>query len=375
MSGSDRGRATDRHARAAAIVLALTLPADTVMYLLLPIFAPAFGVTLPEAGVLLAANRLVRIAGYGYVVRFYNEHGSRRSCVIAVAMAALAAFGYCMLSGFLALLVLRVIWGIAFAFMNIATQVTATAEPEGAAERSGRSRAVIAFGPMVALPLAAIAAAHVGPRPVFFVLGLVSLVAFLPCPALPAADRTQRPGKRFGWPARVDVWSFVHGFALDGVFVFMLSLLAAASFPDHAALAAATALALRYFAEVFLAPLGGRMARRFGARELLLALSIGAGLALALVNASAGWIAVVVVVLLRGLMQPLPPPVAAALAPPEHRVMALANLATWRDVGAGLGPLVAGTLAGVWTPGGIYLAIGLMLAASALLLSAARRES
>jgi hypothetical protein len=37
---------------------------DPVLYLLLPLHAAAFGITLPEAGLLLAANRIVRIFGY-----------------------------------------------------------------------------------------------------------------------------------------------------------------------------------------------------------------------------------------------------------------------------------------------------------------------
>lgn len=366
---SDELHRADRQSNAAAAVLGLTLPADTAMYLLLPLFAATFGVSLPEAGLLLAANRLVRIVGYGAVVRYYNEHGSRKSCRLAIAMAAVAAFGYTLASGLLALLVLRVVWGIAFAFMNIATQVTATALAEGAAERSGRSRAIIALGPMLALPLAALAATQWGPRVVFVVLGLASLVAFLPAVRLPDADRTQKPGRRFGRPERIDVWSFVQGFVLDGVFVFTLSLLAAATFTGNAPLAAAIALALRYCAELLLSPAGGRLARRFGARQLLAALTVASGVALAIVDVTIGWVAVLAVVILRGLIQPLPPPVAASMARPEHRVMALANLATWRDVGAGLGPLAAGAMAGVWAPGTIYAVTGVVLALSALLLA------
>ena len=49
-------------------------------------------------------------------------------------------------------------------------------------------------------------------------------------------------------------------------------------------------------------------------------------------------------VLLRGLLQPLPAPVAAAMHPGPGWVPALARLATWRDLGAGAGPLVAGVL-------------------------------
>ena len=42
-----------------------------------------FGVNLPEAGLLLAANRLVRIAGYGWVARGYERFGPRAACIAA----------------------------------------------------------------------------------------------------------------------------------------------------------------------------------------------------------------------------------------------------------------------------------------------------
>jgi len=47
------------------------LPRHTVLYLLLRLHASTFGVTLPEAGILLAANRAVSIFGYRRIARFY----------------------------------------------------------------------------------------------------------------------------------------------------------------------------------------------------------------------------------------------------------------------------------------------------------------
>lgn len=119
-----------------------------VLYLLLPMYGPAFGITLAEAGVLLAANRLVRIVGYGWVARFYARRGDRATCTLAVAAAVLCALSNAALSGFWALLPLR---GLCFAALNLSTQVLATAMPLGAAARSGRSRAFIAVEPMLAL--------------------------------------------------------------------------------------------------------------------------------------------------------------------------------------------------------------------------------
>jgi cytochrome c biogenesis factor len=72
------------------------------------------------------------------------------------------------------------------------------------------------------------------------------------------------------------------------------------------------------------------------------------------------------VVGLRGLLQPLPAPVAAARARPEERVATLARLATWRDIGAGVGPLLAGVLLPVLPPLLLYGAVGLALAVASL---------
>jgi hypothetical protein len=56
--------------------------------------------------VLLAANRLVRIAGYGWVARFYAERGPRLACLLAALGSVLSTLGYGLLSGILSLLAL-----------------------------------------------------------------------------------------------------------------------------------------------------------------------------------------------------------------------------------------------------------------------------
>ena len=122
----------DRASRDAALTLGLGLPGDTVLYLLLPLYAAEFGVSLPEAGVLLAANRLVRIAGYGWVARGYERFGPRAACIAAALGAAASTLGYALLSGLFPLLAARLLWGLSFAALNIATQALATAEAHGA---------------------------------------------------------------------------------------------------------------------------------------------------------------------------------------------------------------------------------------------------
>jgi predicted MFS family arabinose efflux permease len=369
--------AADRHSRNASLTLALAQPGDTLLYVLLPLHHDVFGVSLAEAGLLLAANRLVRIAGYGWVARFYAEHGPRASCLLAVAGATLTTLGYASSSGIWLLLVARLLWGLSFAAMNIATQALATAEASGAARRSGRMRAFIATGPVTGLVGGALVSQLGGPRLAFVLLTLIALVAFAFAARLPAGgeggpSRVSRP--RFGLPARLDSWSFIQGMTLDGLFVLGMSILASAAVPGYAALAAGATLALRYVAEILLAPVGGALAQRFDARRVLTLLSVGSAIGLIVIGLGWLWCGALMVVLLRGLIQPIPPPIVAIDHPGPEQVPALARLATWRDLGAGGGPLLAGALLPIMPHDLLYGAAALLLALSAAAIGTRSRD-
>ena len=60
--------------------------------------------------------------------------------------------------------------------------------------------------------------------------------------------------------------------------------------------------------------------------------------------------------------------VVAEAFPGAERVPALARQATWRDIGAGTGPLAAGVLFPVASTLSIYAGAGLLLASATLLL-------
>ncbi|ALM84147.1 MFS transporter [Bordetella sp. N] len=358
---------TDAHSRMAAATLALTLPGDTVLYLLLPMYAAHFGVSLAEAGVLLAANRLVRIVGYGWVARFYARRGDRPTCTLAAIAATLSALGYATLSGFWALVPLRLLWGLAFAALNLSTQAMATADPRGTARRNGRSRAIIAIGPVVALPLGAWCADMWGPRVIFFVLTLASLLGVATARKLPAHPHpVPATPRRLRLPGSLDVWSFLEGFTLDGLFIIGLSYLGKDLMPAGSVVVAGAVLALRYLGEIVLSPVGGRLAERFGAERVLVTLSLLT--TVVLVGFGAGWIwsCAAAIVVLRALQLPLLPPIVALRTPGPGRVQALAARSVWRDIGAGTGPLLAGLVLPLVSPLWIYTVPALLLAVAAL---------
>jgi MFS family permease len=343
------------------------LPADTLLYLILPLYSGAFGITVAQAGILLAANRLVRIFGYGHVVRFYAQHGDRPLSLLAAGAAALCALGYATLSGFWWLLPLRLAWGLSFAALNLSTQVLSTAEPQGAAKRAGRSRALIAVGPAIALPLGGAVCYWLGPRAMFFILFLAALGGLFAAKTLPAMSHPMpSTRRRFRRPDTIAIWSFVEGVVLDGLFIFGLSLHAQATHPHTAVMVAGCLLALRYVSELALSPLGGYAAHRWGALRMLVVFSILTSIAL--IGFGFDWLLVggTGVMLLRAMQLPLVAPVIASRYPGVERLPALAGNAVWRDLGAGAGPILAGLLLPITAAAIMYACAGAALAASAL---------
>jgi MFS family permease len=360
-------RSADRHSRFAALALGMALPTDVLLYLLLPMYASDFGLSLAEVGVLLAANRLVRIVGYGAVSRFYARHGGRLTSTLAVLAAGVCALGYTCLSGVWMLLPLRLMWGLAFAALNLSSQVLATAEPLGVARRSGRARAFTALGPMLALPVGAAVALWLGPRPIFFALSLVAIGGLLMARRLPIQPHALTARRGIRLPSRLDFWSFLEGLTLDGLFIIGLSYLGKDLFPGGAVMAAALLMALRYLGELLLSPVGGHLADKYGAQQLLVSLSLLT--AVMLVGFGAGWLwsCAAAIVVLRALQLPLVAPLVTQRNPGPERVQALAANSVWRDIGAGAGPLLAGSLLPIVPSVWMYSVAALLLAVSAVL--------
>jgi MFS transporter, DHA1 family, inner membrane transport protein len=272
---------------------------------------------------------------------------------------------------------LRLVWGLCFAALNLSTQVLATAEPTGAARRAGRSRALIALGPMLALPLGGWLTLSAGPRPIFLILAGCCLLGLWMARRLPTVghDLHSSPGRRFKWPDSVALWSFIEGVALDGLFIFGLSIQAQKLLGGDAVLIAGGLMALRYVSEMLLSPLGGRAAQRFGATSMLLLFSFLSALALAAFGSYWVIVGAAAVLVLRALQLPLVTTLVAERNPGSMRVSALASNAVWRDIGAGLGPLLAGLLLPIAAAPWVFGLAGAAIAVSAVFCWRAKRSN
>ena len=358
----------------ASIVLALALLGDSLLYAVLPLHASTFGVSLAWVGVLLSANRIIRLVVYPYLARAAAT-GLRRFTVTAAAAGAFSTLAFAFGQGAWVLLASRLVWGSVFGALSLSTLAYATVRHEEAGRRVGVSLSLRELGPLFALTFGAAGTTVLGLRPALGILGVLSLggvflATLLPDPEIAGEGRRAGGLRR---PRNVEWISLVAGFVTDGVFPATVGLLLARPGGGSEALAGAgLLLAFKRVAVMLLAPVGGRAADRFGGGAVT-----AAGLAAAATGAFCiGFgevIAGAVLLCCGAAVTTTTIPVAVATGDPEERVSALARVAMARDAGAAAGPLVA--LVAFEAAGAtiLYSAAGLLLAASGLLAPRRRR--
>lgn len=115
----------DRRVTVIALITAACVIGDAMLFIVLPIYWTQFGLTsLWQVGVLLSANRLIRLPINPLVGWFYQHLDKRTGVIIAVILASLSTFSYGVLKSFALLLIMRCLWGVAWSFLRLGGYLT-----------------------------------------------------------------------------------------------------------------------------------------------------------------------------------------------------------------------------------------------------------
>ena len=346
-------------------VLTICLLGDALLYVILPVHADAFGVSLAAVGFLLAVNRIIRTFTYGLIVRIGEWLGARNLALVTASTACVSTLGYGLFDGVYMLTAMRIIWGLSYAGLLIVTLEYASANSAKTGTRIGISRSVEQIGPLLVMSLGTWAVAITGPQEIFVYMGLISvsgivLAGFLDrqsgeLPKKPVVRPALWKSVSIPRPRAVDGLIFWMGFGIDGVFTITIALMwIPISGIETAIIIGGFILALRRVGEMLIAPVSGRIADMFGLAiplGVMLAVCASGFLAIGLGYLIAGSAAMVIC---RGALGTLFPAAAAALYQQNH-MHALTRNQTWRDIGAAAGPLLAGLLLGVMSAQMLHL--------------------
>jgi MFS family permease len=336
--------------RNASLAAAVCLLGDSALYVALPDRGTELGLSPLEIGVLLAANRLVRLAFNGPVGRFVERRGARGALVTATVLSALTTATYGLFPrSFAILLAARVVWGLAWSVLRLSAFVTITA---GAIEKRGTLmgafNAVSRAGSLVAVLSAGVLLPRVGFENLFFLHALATLAAVPLALATFAAGTPPLPqaARREGAPGLVPL--LLAGTIVALVGPGLLTTSAGAHVKALGAPVIVTGLVLggRWGGSIVFAVLAGSLADRFGRARV--ALAGGALSVVALAVASGGGLelfatsAVLAFVALAGLQAATDALAQDLAGRASSAVAALQRYADAQDVGSAVGSVALG---------------------------------
>lgn len=355
MTDDDGGVLTDqansgwRAVIGSSAVLSLALLGDALIYAVLPAYAEDFGLTLPWVGVMLSANRFVRVFAYGVIARMTYAIGVRRMCVGAAVVATISTALYGFGQGPATILIARISWGLSYAALLLVTLAYAVEYRSQVGVRVGVGRAIQRVGPIVSLFIGAWLVGFVGPTTAFLILAVPTALAIPVALTLPqyhtAKTQRDKPAS-LARPRPIDILFFLQGYGVDGVFAISITLIFAREASlSVAVMSGGALLAMRHLGEAVAAPLFGWIADRFGARRIFIWSAVLTIVGFIGVAAGLTVFGALVMLLFRGAMASLGPAVIVqAMSADEQAIGPLARMQAWRDLGAACGPLATGFL-------------------------------
>jgi len=378
---------------------------DSMLYNVLPANVDDFDVSLALVGVLLSANRFVRLLSNPLAAWAVQRFGLSKPLALSAALAVATTVMLGVAKGFALLLVARLLWGVCYSFLRLTGVLVALEESAG----GGRGRLLgffnggQRFGSLIGVLLGGILFDVFGRAASFLTiaaLGFVGIPAALALKPASAASHTtsKPPGPSQPTSRKSRLWDLALGVSPSQPKPLRQRLLACnfSVFALNFVIAGGMVSTLGYYldqrlgegpaiagvvlgvatingllqAARWLADVGsvywGHIADSIGLEKAAIAtmpISIAALILLALdapLGLALPWL-VLSTVLLAAAVTALTA-IAGGIATPRERPQALARFATWQDTGAAFGPLLAFALISRLSLDWVYLSGAAILA-------------
>lgn len=363
-----------------SLTVALSLLGDQMLYVVLPVVHDTVGVPVVSVGLLLSANRWVRLLTNTLAAQVIARYGRQWPFVLALLLGGVTTIAYGVLYGVGVFLVARLLWGTAWSFIRIEGLSTAldVASEQTRGQFLGLYQSISRLGSAVAMLAGGICSDVMGFRATFVLFGALTCLGALlayyemarrqstrgtaraaPAPVVPHTTAAPAPvaGPLDGSTRRRMI---VASFGTFSVFLTIGGLVSATlGYMLHQRFGAALMLgpwlvgvaslsgfllSSRGFLDLGFAPLAGRLADRWGRTGMLVcAMPVACVTIIGLALQPPLWVVLALVLLLfaaGSALQVTLDALAGDIAPPARRRAFLSLFVTWQDLGAATGPLL-----------------------------------
>ena len=275
-----------------ALVVSLAIMGDSLMYSLLPLEAANLGIPLTLVGLLLSANRIIRLLSNTWASLAFERLGPRFPFIFASILSVITTLVYGLGWGFVAFLFARSGWGLAWSVFRHGGYLAVWSADENIKGRlMGILWGVVRMGSAVSVLLGGFIYDRFGFANTVFIITGISILAIpialqLRWPQHKTTGNAESGSTLAGWrlALRNDSrrWISTLGFVdtlFEGILVSTASLFLASRLSSDFSLLgigtlAGLLLATRFTANLFFAPLIGSISDRLGQAPTLLILSL-----------------------------------------------------------------------------------------------------
>ncbi|WP_051865791.1 MFS transporter [Metabacillus indicus] len=162
-----------------AVITALSLLGDSMLYIALPIFWKEAGLdSIWQVGILLSINRFIRLPVGPAVGWLYKRIPLKTGLLIAVCIGGLTTLGYGLFKGFIAWIILRSLWGIAWSFFRIGglSAVALYSDESRRGEAMGSYNGIYRLGSLAGMLIGGLLVPYFGLTAVSIVFGFITLI-------------------------------------------------------------------------------------------------------------------------------------------------------------------------------------------------------
>jgi len=357
MPGIENKEATEKRRRflLTSMIVALSLLGDALLYAVLPSRPEAFNLRVWQVGILLGANRLVRLGTNELAGRLVRRSRSNRPLYGAIIAGSLITASYALPIGFWGLLTARLAWGACWSLFRVEGYLAALA----ISSRRTRGRIFAAYqaitraGQGGGVLIGGLLVDTIGIPPTFFIFGCTTLSGLLllakaPRPhegKLPVTTESKRDKPMLG------LWGCALALTMTEQMVANLTGRLVVDrvgsiLPLSLGVTSLTGLLLgfRSFGALVLGPLTGIIGDRFGRRRLLMVLIALQACCIGGIVFSRAWFLVLASILLQFAagngVHLLLYTLAGDLAPHRDGAIHVSRFSTFLDLGTAVGPIV-----------------------------------
>ncbi|MFB3161000.1 MFS transporter [Neobacillus sp. 179-J 1A1 HS] len=351
-----------------AVVTAVCLLGNEMLFIVMPLYWKFFGLTsLWQVGMLLSANRIIRIPLNPLVGWCYKRFGNRLCIMAAVVLAAASTFSYGIVKGFWLLLFARCMWGIAWSLFRIGGYLTilSSSNSKTRGQYVGLYNGLWGLGTLIGMLVGGVLADLIGIQTATNLFGVLAACSILIVFRFIENTKERRPirlmkrTKDFSiWQNKRIVSALVTGllvaFVVYGVFASSLSKLIELQINKNVLILGISIgagsltgfiQALRTGWDPFLAPYLGRKAdQKWGRLPILIIAILAAAFCLSLLPVKLPMVLFIALLLLFQLVTTIlitmSDSIAADLAEGHYQVTVISFYTLFTDIGAALGPLV-----------------------------------